>query len=337
MSMNVLVTNTEAAFDAWAKRLVAETGFVLDQKIYQGTFYEKDFIRNTIWSGTWKGEPAVLKAYDDPRMSDEPRALEAFNKNIASVRIRAPKLYASHMETPKRGWLIMEKLSGGAFLSSPLSLGEKEAFVSLYIEYRENFSKDSTRPTTLLEELPPSEFHRHRMANWLRMAVEKEADRESRGEEPLLEQDRFLDQYKAVRHEIDREFSDRRMEWCHGHFKPSELYRMPNGSFILTDFAHCKMFPQGYELAFMVWADCFMKNWHLPYEEWRRGIIDWRDVIHAREKSLRIWRLHELLRVSLLERCMGTLLADITASDRPREELERGRNLVQRLVNDLLV
>ena len=319
------------------KQISVETGFVLGEKLYSGTFYSKDFIRNIIYAGTWQGKPAVLKAYDDPRLSDEPQSLEAFNRAGATGGLRAPELFASRVESPKRGWLIMERLEGGSFFHSPLSLLEKETFVGLFLAYRRQFPQEPTRPLTLTEQLPASEYHRTRITRWLGLAVEKEEGRRMRGYLLLLNAGEFLPRYLAAFAVLDREFARRRMIWCHGHFKPQEIYRLPHGSHVLTDFAHSKMYPEGYELAFIIWADCLMKSdWRMSYERWKVGIDEWLEVFRARRDDFGFERLDDLLRASLLERCLGTILADITASDRPRDELDGRLYLLLRLTDELL-
>lgn len=337
MQNDIPAANTEAAFEAWAKQIATETGFSLGEKLYSGTFYSKEFIRNIIYAGTWQGKPAVLKAYDDPRLSDEPQALEAFHRTGATGVLRAPDLFASHVESPKRGWLIMERLEGGSFFRSPLSMPEKKVFVELFLAYRRQFSQTPTRPLTLTEQLPASEYHRTRIAQWFRLAADKEEDRRMRGEPLLLDAGKFLPQYRSALRTIDREFADRKMEWCHGHFKPKELYRLPDGGYVLTDFAHSKMYPVGYELAFMVWADCLMMtDWQMPYESWKMGIDEWLEAFRSRRDDFGFDRIDDLLRASLLERCVGTVLADITASDRPRDELDGRLKLLLRFMDELL-
>ena len=66
--------------DIWAKEIVKKTGFVLEKEIYRGYYYSQDYVRNLILSGLYKGKPAVLKIYDDPRLCEEPNALAFFNK-----------------------------------------------------------------------------------------------------------------------------------------------------------------------------------------------------------------------------------------------------------------
>ena len=336
--MQIPYSNTSESFEAWAKEIAASTGFILEEKIYQGTYYVAEYIRDVIYTGIWEGKSAVLKMYDDPRLTDEPLALEAFNAHNQSTALRAPTVYRSFVETPKRGWFIMERLpQTGAFFQSPLSKIERAKFAELYWEYRRNFPVVATRPLMLVEQLPASEYHRTRIAQWLRLANEKEEERKTRGEKILLAHEEFLPRYLKALAIIAAGFSTRGMVWCHGHFKPQELYRAQDGRYFVTDFAHTKMYPEGYELAFIVWADCLMmRDWNMSYEQLREDIEEWRALFDARKEEIGLERFDELWRASLLERCIGTILADITATDRPREEQERRISYLYRLMDELL-
>lgn len=336
--MQIPPSNTSEAFDAWAKEIVAQTGFALHEKMHQGTYYNRDYIRSAVYAGAWEGKPAVLKLYDDTRLTNEPLALETFNRNNQSNVLRAPAVYRFSVETPKRGWFIMERLpEGGSFFQSPLSKPEKATFVQLYVEYRKLFPTLPTRPLTLAEHLPAVEYHRTRIAQWLRLANDKEEERAMKGQSPLLPPAEFLSRYLKALAAITKEFSTRRMVWCHGHFKPNELYGTQDERYYLMNFAHTKMFPEGYEVAFIVWADCLMiGDWKVPYERWRQDIEEWKMLFEAQKEALGIKRFDDLWRASLLERCIGTILADFTASDLPREEQEARISYVYRLLDELL-
>ena len=331
-------SHTVEAFELWAKQIASDTGFVLGEKMYQGTYYTAEYIRDVIYAGTWEGMPAVLKLYNDPRLSDEPLSLESFHQNNQSDLLLAPKLYRFHKDTPKRGWLIMEKLpQDGSFFRSPLSQSEKIAFMDLYMEYRQYFPKLPTRPLTLAEKLPSVEYHRTRIAQWFCLANEKEEERRGKQQDVLLLEEEFLPRYLQIMDRISKEFVDRKMIWCHGHFKPQELYRTNVGTVYLTDFAHTKMYPEGYELAFIVWADRLMAaDWCASYDEWKAGIDEWTEIFRAHQRLLGFEAFDRLWRASLLERSIGTVLADITASDKPREEQEGRIAHLYRLIDDLL-
>ncbi|MDD5031874.1 MAG: hypothetical protein PHR36_02390 [Patescibacteria group bacterium] len=317
-----------------AKRIEKETGFKIAEKIYQGDYYSRAKIRNIIYAGTYKNKPAVLKIYNDPRETDEPKALLNFNKINKSRKITAPKLYQYKIISPNEGWLIMEKLPAGTkYFKSPLNKKERKEFLDLYLEYRKNFPKIPHRKLSLVETLPAGEYHIFRINRWLHLANSKEG----KEKKTVLKTAEFIPRYKMAMELIRREFSHRRMSWGHGHFKPKEIFKVSDELYYLTDFAHTKMYPEGYELAFIIWADYMIAgNWKLPYHKWERGIKDWLEDIKPIARKLKIKRFNSLIRASLIERVMGCILADVVASDRPRIEKIKRINLLYNLFDDLI-
>lgn len=218
----------------------------------------------------------------------------------------------------------MERLQNGAFLSQPLVENERERFLELYLEYRNHFPVRPARPLSLVEKLSAAEFHGFRIMRWLEFANNKELQREG-----VLKIKEFIPRFEKALAIIRQEFAGRRMVYCHGHFKPHDIFKSHDGVYCLTDFAHAKMYPEGYELAFIIWADQMMDApWDVEYKKWRIGIFDWVNKMRHVGKKLNIERFGALLRAALVERIMGSILADVTASDRPhKEKLSRIRYL----------
>ena len=262
-------------FHEKAINIAKSTGFVLGKEIYRGTYYYLNNIRNVIFEGKYKNKLAVLKIYNDPRISDEPVSQISFNRVNTSKLLIAPKVYKYKTESPQSGWLIMEKLPRGAFFTQPV--GNKREFANLYLEYRTNFPKTPTRLLTLAENLCADEFHIYRISRWLELATAKEAEDVMFGKKTLLRPAEFIPRFKKGLKIIRTEFSKRKMIWCHGHFKPHELFKVSDKNlYYLTDFAHSKMYPEGYELGFIIWADWLMSaDWNLPYNKWKIGIDEW--------------------------------------------------------------
>src|SRR3989339_618922 len=94
------------------------------------------------------------------------------------------------------------------------------------------------------------------------------------------------------------------------------------------------MFPEGYELAFIIWSDYLMadKKWNLSYNKWKGGVDDWLIDLEKVANSLGLKKYKSLLRVSLTERVLGTILTDITASDRTDVKKKNGRNFIDNLL-----
>lgn len=317
-----------------AKKISKENNFKIAKKIYQAYYYSKESLRNIIYSGIYKEKPAVLKIYSDHRNTYEPISLKNFNKINKSKILIAPKLYKHKIISPKSGWLIMEKLPKKVKLfKSPLNEKERKEFLELYLEYRRTFPKKPTRKLSLIENLQANEFHIFRINRWLRLANDKEVKIKN----PALNPDQFIPRFKKAIKIINKEFSNRKMIWCHGHFKPKEIFKINDNLYYLTDFAHTAMYPEGYELAFIVWADYLMaSDWKLNYNKWREGVFSWIDNIEKIAKELKIKKFIPLIKASLIERIIGTILADVCASDRPRQEKIKKISLLYDLFDDLI-
>ena len=321
----------------WAEDIATKKGFILDRLIYSGEYYTSGNVRNVILSGTYQDQPAVLKAYDDPRLSDEPLSLKRFNESNKSKTLIAPKLYAYELISSKKGWFIMEMLpDNGSFFQPPLNQQDRKQFIKAFLEYRHNFPYEPTREVCLAENLPASEFHIHRINGWFRLANDKEEELVSLGETQFLNQKEFILKYVEALAKIRKDFEGRKMIWCHGHTKPQEFYRSDNVTY-LTDFAHTKLYPEGYELAFVIWADHLIAgDWKLDYQEWRKGVFVWVDDFEVIAEDLGIVGYQKFIKTCLIERVLGTILADVCASDRPREEKEKRLSLLNNLLDELL-
>jgi len=332
-----LTNMTKTYLHKQANKIAKSIGFNLGKEIHRGSYYSPDKIRNIIFEGEYKSKPAVLKIYDDPHLTDEPISQITFNKINTSKLLTAPKVYKYKVESPQQGWLIMEKLpKEGEFLTQPFK--NKEEFVALYLEYRLNFPKQPTRTLTLAENLRADEFHIFRINRWLELATAKEAETTLSTKNPLLNPKEFMPRFEKGLNVIRKEFRKRKMIWCHGHFKPHELFKMPDENlYYLTDFAHNKMYPEGYEFGFIIWADWLMSaDWNLPYEKWKAGIDEWAKQLKPIAKELNIKNFDSLMIASLIERIIGSILADICASERPKIEKEKRVKLLYRLLDDIV-
>jgi len=328
----------------WAKKVIKETGFKSPKIIYQSFSDSRQNLRNVIFQGKYKGKASVLKIYDEPRRIAEAESLVYFNKVNRSKILIAPQVYKYKQVSPFRGWCIMEKLpADGYFLSepdypNPLSQKKRKEFLRVYVEYKRNFPKKAFRPLLLSEKLPADEFHIIRIHRWFEMANEKEIELELRGVKSVLDTEKFFLLYFKAQELIKKEFRNRKMLWSHGHFKPKEIFYSPRKkAYYLTDFAHTYFYPEGYELGFMIWSDWLMgANWRMNYKDWLKGVSAWIEDILPIARQLNFQNPQKLIRASLVERTLGAILADITASNKPREEKVKRLSLLTSFLKDLL-
>jgi hypothetical protein len=55
------------------------------------------------------------------------------------------------------------------------------------------------------------------------------------------------------------------------------------------------MYPEGYELGFIIWADWLMSaDWKLSYKEWKEGIVEWIEEIKIMNRKLRLRKFDSL-------------------------------------------
>lgn len=319
----------------WAREIAQKNQFNIKKEIRRSFYYATGQMKSLIYEGVWQGQGAVLKLYNDPRLTNDSVAQNAFNEKNKSKILLAPKVLKYEVVSPQSGWLIMEKISGERMLQSPLAPEKRANFLKLYLEYRKNFPTKPTRPLILMESLSAAEFDHFRISRWLQLANDKEAEIMLKEDKPILDAKKFMPLFEKSIEIIRREFSKRKMIWCHGLFAPYKIMKM-GGRYFLFDFGHTKLYPEGYELAFIIWADWMQyADWNLPYREWRKGIFEWWEEMESIAKKLKIKNFKSLMRASLVERCLGTILADICATDKPREEKEKRIKLLYGLLGEL--
>lgn len=310
-------------FRSWAEEVCWETNFLPVQELSTGLYYSQRNIRSLTIGGTYQSHPAVLKLYDDPRVCLEPRGLRAFHEHNRSQVLTAPKLLASYMISAKKGWLIMEPLpEGGEWYPRPMSLEQRRIFLKLYQEYRTSFPTVSPDERSWSEHLTAGEFHSFRIARWFQLANDAIEEAAIFNRPAIIDPASFMPGYEWALAVIRKQFRGRAMIWSLGHFKAKEVYILNGGQrAYLIDFAHVKYYPEGYELAFMAWADWMMTDtWRWDRTVWRDGIESWSGDLVDLAAQLGYARPYELVRASLLERVVGGITADVLASDRSPEE-----------------
>ncbi len=329
----------KTSLDVWAKKISEKNGFVPKKEIRRAYYYATNRIRCLILSGKYQNKPAILKIYNDPRISEEPLAQIKFNQQNKSKIIRAPKVYKYELVSPQKGWLIMEKIPETAIsFKRPLKPEQRKEFIKIYLEYRNNFPTKPNRKLSLSENLPAHKFHAFRIARWFQLANDKEAEIVMSGQKSILNPKQFIPRYEKGLALIDKEFKNKKMIWSHGLFNPTKIFKdQAEDIYYLLDFGHNKMYPEGYELSFIIWSDWLLEaDWQMNYTDWQKGVDQWLSELKPIAKKLKIKQFSSLMRAGLVERCLGTILADISATDRPRREKEKRIALIYRLLDELL-
>jgi len=147
----------------------------------------------------------------------------------------------------------------------------------------------------------------------------------------------FIPRFERALDLISKEFRIREKVWIHGHFKPQEIFKISNSEYYLIDFAHTHYYPEGYELAFIIWADWLISaDWKLDYNEWRKGVFSWIENLRPVAKKMKIKKYDNLIRASIIERIMGTIMADIYIANKTRQEKELRIKLLYKLFDELI-
>jgi hypothetical protein len=316
------------------KKIAKKNKFKIGRKIYQAYSQILKGFRNVIYSGKLSGgKEAVLKVYDDYRINDEPLSLKFYNKINKSRLLLAPRLYKYGILSAKSGWLIMEKLPQHAFcFKSPLNKEERKKFLELFLTYRRILPFRTAKRLNLVEDLPASQFHIYRLNKWLKLANDKEAMQGYK----ILEVKEIIPRFFKTVKLMEKAFAREPMIFCHGHFKPKEIAKVGD-KYYLTDFGHFKSYPLGYELAFMVWADWLIPaNWKLSYRKWRKGVFSWLKDLKPIARELKIKDFTPLIKASIIERIMGTILADVCSTDKSKREKIMRVNLLYKLFDELI-
>jgi hypothetical protein len=327
------------------ERVLLKTGFLPMNILKEGVYYDSSHVRDFVIKGVFGDSEAVLKCWIDPRPVFEPTMLIEMSHIFEGTRFRTPKVLSYEMETLFKGWMITEYVKVGNFDRFPSHLSssdQRRCFLEIYNEYRESFPSVSPLNPAMhlpIESCNAGVFHSMRISRWYGLAQEYCLKHSDENYFTIFDLNKFFE--KAF-DKIYNYFLSVPMQWSHGHFKPDELLISKNTSEIyLFDFAHVKHYPLGYELAFIIWSDACMSMdaWLLDYDAWDEYVETWiHDV--ANFSLLEGWERDDflcLLHISMLERLVGTLMADVISTDMLQvAEKKRRIEYLLRLGNQLL-
>ncbi|MFH1611769.1 MAG: hypothetical protein ABH887_00660 [bacterium] len=326
-------------------RIAKANNFKIGEKIHEGVYYSSDNVRNISVGGCWGGRPAVLKYWNDPRMRDDAAAqVDYFNHNKSNVLL-VPEIYIYERLSVNEGWVIMEKLPEGNLLESPLSEDGRKQFLTLFSEYintSENI-KQPCRPLCLVETFSAYDFHRHRIDRWVELANKTEMELTIKGEKPVLDFKQFNSYFENGMKLLRYFYENQQMVWCpHSLVRPNKIFKTNESKYYLFDFCRAGMRPQGYELAAIIWGDWIMAaDWRMSYTIWKEGIIGWISCLRDIEKKLNVGiesfggTFSRLIKAALIERVLGTILADVCANkDMSHEEKKERLRLLYKLLDD---
>ena len=287
-------------------QMLKETGFRPEKEIFRGVIYEKNKVGSLIYRGEYKKKPAVLKLQGLKPEIDEVEMINGFIKQNKSLSIRVPKLYFYKKWNKDKGYgfLISEYIEAPKIFEMPFAAEEEmKEFGRFYQEYRTLALTNPWLEPTAKNSL---EFTLKRVENWRKISEHK---KKLKKEDyiPFLEKFDYL----AKEH-----FPSIPLIFCHRHITANDIYKMPDGSFVLFSNLFWGYCPQWYELTFNVWA-CMqhIRDTNYSFRKWINYVEKWRQFYHQIPIVKKDKDFDRKLNINLLERTMGAILVDIGVND----------------------
>lgn len=286
--------------------VLKETGFKPEKEIFRGVIYEKDKVGSLIYKGKYKKEPAVLKLQGLRPEIDETEMVKKFMKQNKSTLVRVPGLYfyKKWSENTGYGFLIFEYIDAPKIFEMPFASDkEMRNFVKFYQDYR---TLALTNPWLRPTAENSLELTFKRIENWRKISEHK---KKLKKEDyiPFLEKFDYL----AKKH-----FPAVPLIFCHRHLSANDVYKTPDGSFVLFSNLFWSYCPQWYELAFNIWA-CMqqIRDTSYSFKKWINYVEKWRKYYHQIPVVKKDKDFDRKLNINLLERTMGAILVDVGVND----------------------
>lgn len=291
--------------------------------LYQGVYYEQNKVRSAIFECDYRGKSVVLKVVDDIRVMPEISAHQQFLEKNTSKKIKAPEVFDAEQVSPSIAWTLMEKIPDGEVFDRETIKAKKQEFLDVFLEYKQHFPTEPSRTLTISEHLPANDYHIMRLSRWADLANTKEYTEYSSTGQRLVEPVHCCELFHRSMELLHKHFADRPMVWSKGNFWPKHLVKTGPEEYYIFDFSLTKMYPEGYELGGIVWSQYLMAgHYDGAFEDWYKGIQEWMTEVEKLAETLKYKHPKDLIRMSMLERTWGTILADVLASDK-HEQIKR--------------
>jgi hypothetical protein len=207
-----------------------------------------------------------------------------------------------------------------SYFAAPLTRQEatqkRQEFIDLLVDYRSHFPFEY-QPGMHVSE-PESktadEFHGQRLTAWREKAVATNHKLMDQQQPGLLTDDRIM-LYEQAEELVIEGFKNKQMLWGNGFVWPQNTHKTLDGKFYLSNFAHAKYYPEGYEFIMPVWQDVIAKvNAASTAKQVMEHINIWLQDLLPHAASFKITAVDAIVRPALVERLLGTIYADTIAS-----------------------
>ncbi len=287
-------------------QVITETGFKVGREIFRGFIYDRSKVGSLIYNGTYQGKPAVLKLQGLKPEIDEGKIVRHFTAQNQSKLVRVPVLYAHSPWNARHGYgyLITEYIEAPKIFEMPFATQEQmHDFACFYQEYRTSALTKSWLEPETLDSLA---FTVKRVDHWRRIS-------ESKGRLKLEDYAPYLMRYYplAVKH-----LPTIPMVFFHGHLTANDIYKLPESSFVVLSNLFWSYRSQWYDLAFNLWA-CLthIRDTHYTFKKAWQHIGKWLAVYRRIPVVKQDKDFERKIRVLLLERAIGAIMADLGAGD----------------------
>ncbi len=299
---------TQREVDAILGSVTKESGFMVSQRIFQGRIYDLDKLGSSIYSGTWRGNSAVLKVQLLPLDVDEVAINKGFIAQNSSANIRLATIYDHHSWSSDRGYgyIIQEYIPPQPLFSQrPLATdGQRIDFCKFYSEYKEH---------CLHQPLWKSQEHEQSSLQYTKLRVQRWIEiSKSKGDlTPHVEA--LIPRYFSI---IEEQLDSIPMEWMHGHLAGWDILKPDDDIYVLMSNLYWGYRPAYYDATFHLWASIkevrdtsVSLNHILIYiEDWKKA---YRAIPYIKQDPI----FEKAFDLMFFERTLTALLLDIHNQD----------------------
>ncbi len=335
-------------FAAAAMELALSLGFVPnDLQPEVRDYYVKDSPRIAIIKGMHDGLPSLFVRWNDER----PRRAVAAHKYCQDMLTKSsilaiPKLRQGVDFDDKSGWAIIEPLPQGA--QKIERAGTTEAisqWVGWAVEIARCFYQNAAFPRSLVKPESAQAAIMMRLTFWITKLGTGEGIRMAAGQEKLFPGGLDDILYSQACEQIHRVFGPGGLAsnttFGHGHLLPGHLYQVPGEERVWLspfDLGHMDWKLPGWDWSMMAWANVLMNRNNsvlmmlADLDIWMRAARP-----HCRAFGLTEKSMMEVMRAAILERCLGTLIADLGATGDSSPETIQHRDRVMSVLKNYLL
>ena len=286
--------------------VVKKTGFVVKERLRAGAVYDAKKVRDVVYTGTYDGKDAILKIKGLKVDSSELPNIEAFNKQNRSKIVRIPQIYSSMRYNARKGYeyIIFEYIRGKWSWDAPFAgKDDIREFAKFYQEYRINaITKDflpKKRGNPLSYQMMKVDFWRSICESTGRLRLEQYAP--------------WLMRYYPI---AVKNLADIPLVLSHSVLADNVL-RDDNNSYVLLSNNLWGYMYQWADLTMPLWVSLLnIRDTGKSFEDVLGHVNNWTEIL----KSIPVVKedpdFDRKFSTHMLNRCIGTMLADLGAGHR---------------------